>query len=1288
MLPEPVAADVEQTQQPMISPEQPRSFRGTIYAQADDTLHDIADALPTPEGQIVEDRHGEERHAEEREAEAAGTYDSSHGADGLRADRCMGCEAESSDSAIVGALPALHPSAIPLPSPSCHTEDEMQECRTPHASNEAVATAHLRAKLTELGIGDYADTIIDAGPTTVDALLYMDVERDEDLQETLIEKGASKEARRGFTKWLREQRATLPMRPPPGSQSAHFYGLRACLNDSDASGLDAAIVLRVDIDPFDIDPFCDGDKPKSTVRIPSGALDTQVQLASRSPTPIVSLVGPTGVGKSFITSSFMERNSPTSRWPVVAKPDQHVPTSAHLCLHRGFLQPGSDTQAPLVLLDFEGEDGRIPRTLLEQGMRRMSSLRNFGLSQDALEAQMDATIKTRQHVIKEVLPPLAYLLSDVVVFIDTVEPRRTERADRIRHFAEQAHTSVESMTWRPALLLLQNKWTRGEGEQAVFDITSEYGWLVEGLQDTFSRVTVLRIPAANDSHNFEDSLQTLHGVLQTSLEAVHSQRERAGSLYSEREFWFAFHSMVEQLNQRGVGEQMQSLSDVVSGNRASRNPADNALRLLEKFGGLPSDGKEYAKRMNSILNWYAYAIAGEARNEDGEGRRRSRAGLRATFYRILQVCAAKEPCVAQVTHGGKTYTCTQRRGGHTGHHRHPAMIQTESQNLLVRIFSFGLWRDKMPCVWNEPSGFQPYRSNRSLEVFEGTFDKYLAMAPDAYENALKSAESWIIAKSTIDEELCLLCLRAGAEQVILPNVYCRHSLCRQCILTRKSMSSTPDEVVCPFCHRSSIMRSSTTDDNGFRILSLDGGGVRGLIEVLVLKKLEQRFAPLRITSLFDLILGTSAGGIIAMSLLGKLPLQRVETFLTRMAAHILDVGTVTAGWRFIINQPKCDSGAFDEALKDLFGNAHVHDFRANEPPYIFCTFFNTNASQTRFMGNYPLSYRGSRTHTSGFVGPCWAAARRTAAAPTFFSPHVKRMRTEIINDEGDEEVINELFEDVDGGIEANCPAKLAVKLATEILLESRADSSNFVEMIASIGTGKEAPAIPVPAANGLTWAGRLISFTTDSERLWSEGILEDSALKDVPKVRVNPPDLGSLDPFESASIQPLREGMEAYFESASGSRTMGQLFHLVYAKLWQVKQTINLVAGDPAVELRIGLRDPRCNFCAMHPRELRHIIEVRRAVAGLEGVDLNELQGDALRDRALAAFHAQPFVPPMEGRFVVCFDGEEHEVKESNAFPLARAEAGTPSLNVLWRSDHGDFAISGFPRSIRVLRAQ
>jgi len=57
---------------------------------------------------------------------------------------------------------------------------------------------------------------------------------------------------------------------------------------------------------------------------------------------------------------------------------------------------------------------------------------------------------------------------------------------------------------------------------------------------------------------------------------------------------------------------------------------------------------------------------------------------------------------------------------------------------------------------------------------------------------------------------------------------------------------------------------------GSRILCLDGGGVRGLVQIEILRQIEKKTEK-RITELFDWIVGTSTGGIIALALVyGKL----------------------------------------------------------------------------------------------------------------------------------------------------------------------------------------------------------------------------------------------------------------------------------------------------------------------------------------------------------------------------------------------------------------------------------
>lgn len=52
---------------------------------------------------------------------------------------------------------------------------------------------------------------------------------------------------------------------------------------------------------------------------------------------------------------------------------------------------------------------------------------------------------------------------------------------------------------------------------------------------------------------------------------------------------------------------------------------------------------------------------------------------------------------------------------------------------------------------------------------------------------------------------------------------------------------------------------------GSRILSLDGGGIRGLVQLEILMQLEEATGR-KVTDLFDWIIGTSTGGIIALAL--------------------------------------------------------------------------------------------------------------------------------------------------------------------------------------------------------------------------------------------------------------------------------------------------------------------------------------------------------------------------------------------------------------------------------------
>jgi patatin-like phospholipase/acyl hydrolase len=163
-----------------------------------------------------------------------------------------------------------------------------------------------------------------------------------------------------------------------------------------------------------------------------------------------------------------------------------------------------------------------------------------------------------------------------------------------------------------------------------------------------------------------------------------------------------------------------------------------------------------------------------------------------------------------------------------------------------------------------------------------------------------------------------------------------------------------------------------------RILAIDGGGIRGLIPALVLTELERR-AGRQAFELFDLIAGTSTGGIIACALCAPDPLpaselvklyqdQGPEIFSRSLFQRIRSADGLL--------DEKYDGAALDRALERFLGHKTLSEtkpdiivpsYDTNLPgPY----FFKTTDAKASDADDFPLS----------------VVARATSAAPTYFEP--------------------------------------------------------------------------------------------------------------------------------------------------------------------------------------------------------------------------------------------------------------------------------------------------------------
>lgn len=204
-----------------------------------------------------------------------------------------------------------------------------------------------------------------------------------------------------------------------------------------------------------------------------------------------------------------------------------------------------------------------------------------------------------------------------------------------------------------------------------------------------------------------------------------------------------------------------------------------------------------------------------------------------------------------------------------------------------------------------------------------------------------------------------------------------------------------------------------TWEGDFRILALDGGGVRGLFSAAVLAYLEQDL-DIRVTDHFDLVTGTSTGGIIAIGLgLGLRPSELVE-FYTGKGPSIFPTSKWRLGrWkRFVrwLRWHKYDSGPLEESLKDpdaigdkLFGSSTKR---------LVIPSFDLGHDQVRVFRT-PHHPRLRRD----WQFPAWKVAMATTAAPTYFPAWsgIDSMRL------------------IDGGVWANNPTLVGLVEATSTL---------------------------------------------------------------------------------------------------------------------------------------------------------------------------------------------------------------------------------------------------------------
>lgn len=176
----------------------------------------------------------------------------------------------------------------------------------------------------------------------------------------------------------------------------------------------------------------------------------------------------------------------------------------------------------------------------------------------------------------------------------------------------------------------------------------------------------------------------------------------------------------------------------------------------------------------------------------------------------------------------------------------------------------------------------------------------------------------------------------------------------------------------------------------FRILSIDGGGIRGILPAAILTKLEEKYLPGKsVGDYFDLITGTSTGGIIALALSLGLTARTILDIYTQHGAEVFpptDPGflKIRSGLRFLRNSRyyTYDSDKLLRQLERVFGQTVIGAAQRRLCIPTFDGFTEVNVFKTPHHADYKRDWRELMI----------TAAMATAAAPSYFPVYKDRGR--------------------------------------------------------------------------------------------------------------------------------------------------------------------------------------------------------------------------------------------------------------------------------------------------------
>ncbi|KAH6656249.1 hypothetical protein BKA67DRAFT_514151 [Truncatella angustata] len=825
---------------------------------------------------------------------------------------------------------------------------------------------------------------------------------------------------------------------------------------------------------------------------------------------LASFIGETGAGKSTIIKLLIDRQdlssteAPRYYSPVTSSNHDRIPTTGDVHL---YADPSSiHASQPLLLCDCEGLSGG--EMLPKQLRNRADDLANGYKTSQSRKIAWAKTPNTRKRefAVAQLYPRILYTFSDVVVFVlrnprafeSTVLPKLLKwgaaSIDKSLNQPVLPHAVIVLNATEPGVdekewdvdtatqMLMSDIAGAVHREPVIQDYVTQWrkrgkhiGSTKELLECYYASVSVVRIPYKGSYMLMNDQSGKLADLIRDRAQLSHLRKRKVRMLATPEKLQFYLHAAFDHFT-TDLDTPFDFIKETLRHSPVSRNFEGNILNLALAIRDRAANSK-VKNNAKQIFRAMVPIIASCVMFDT------VRQNLLGTASRLLDDRYAK-PCTAAMqtfadmhwpcsfknsAYPGKSGQCCNMRSGHNpkGH-----------QNIQGKIIGNGDYESDL-----DPSEFAPTWNHfirQSLIQLQSSAFRLSQEFPDMPEiqvaallhrERLNEQYSNILGAATdfISYSACLCCLRELPE-CALP---CGHVLCLPCvqIYGTRTSKTTIEISRCPLHIRDVIasppwILNIKPDHAGTRTLCLDGGGIRGVVQLTILREMEKILGPeLPLQLFFDLIIGSSMGGIIAIGLgVKKWSAQATmekfkdlckEAFIPREMKNVPVFGMISSLYHGSLYKTQ----PFEKALKRYFSEQPFFGVSTNRSRHNVSLKVAVTAStliehQAVVFANYnrPDPIR------------IWEAARATSATQPFFKPFRK--------EETD-------YEYVDGGVHQTCPIWVSHHEAKAIW-----NDKHRPDLVLSIGTGQN---VGDKRATSSTMRGNTNTPSSDSIRTSNAG---------------------------------------------------------------------------------------------------------------------------------------------------------------------------------------------------------